>query len=256
MDPEIPYSAARGRASGSRSAWLILPTRGLAAVHVQGLLALGEIFLALRPLDDQRHQGDQHHPGEKQKEVEHGYAKDQIAMAASAPSITCFGAISRICQSVLPASILARSRMPLMRRVSRSLSCNASNAVKLCNGDDGLVTIAVRSEAGSLRVDVSDNGVGIAKKDHKKIFERFQQTGGTLIDKPQGTGLGLPICLHILERFGGQIWLESELGKGSIFSFRIPPARQAVRTRRVVSADRLMWLLCWRQHNGDQAGLR
>ena len=110
-------------------------------------------------------------------------------------------------------------------RLTQVLVNLISNAVKFCNRDDGLVTIAARSEAGALRVDVSDNGVGIAKKDRKKIFERFQQVGDTLIDKPQGTGLGLPICLHILERFGGQIWLESELGKGSIFSFRIPPAR-------------------------------
>ena len=56
-----------------------------------------------------------------------------------------------------------------------------------------------------------------------------------MIDKPQGTGLGLPICLHILGQFGGQIWFESELGKGSTFSFRIPPADQAARTRRVVA---------------------
>jgi signal transduction histidine kinase len=52
-----------------------------------------------------------------------------------------------------------------------------------------------------------------------------------LIDKPQGTGLGLPICLHIVEWFGGQIWFESELGKGSTFSFRIPSARFAERPR-------------------------
>ena len=120
-------------------------------------------------------------------------------------------------------------------RLTQVLVNLISNAVKFCNREDGLVTIAARSEAGALRVDVSDNGVGIAKKDRKKIFERFQQAGDTLIDKPQGTGLGLPICLHILERFGGQIWFESELGKGSTFSFRIPPARRAARIRRVVA---------------------
>lgn len=88
-------------------------------------------------------------------------------------------------------------------RLTQVLVNLISNAVKFCNRDDGLVTIAARSEAGALRVDVRDNGVGIAKKDRKKIFERFQQASDTLIEKPQGTGLGLPICLHILERFGG-----------------------------------------------------
>ena len=63
-------------------------------------------------------------------------------------------------------------------------------------------------------------------KDHKKIFERFQQAGDTLIDKPQSTGRGLMICLHILERFGGQSWFDFARcdGRGAGHSRR-PPAR-------------------------------
>jgi len=71
---------------------------------------------------------------------------------------------------------------------------------------------------------VTDNGIGIDKQDRAKIFERFQQAGNTLTDKPQGTGLGLPICREILRRFGGDIWVESEPGKGATFSFRVPAA--------------------------------
>jgi Na+/proline symporter/signal transduction histidine kinase len=112
-------------------------------------------------------------------------------------------------------------------RLTQVLVNLISNAVKFCNRDEGLVVIAARTEAGGLRVDVTDNGIGIAKTDHKKIFERFQQVGDTLIDKPQGTGLGLPICLHILERFGGKIWVKSDIGKGATFSFHIPAADQA-----------------------------
>ncbi len=125
-------------------------------------------------------------------------------------------------------------------RLTQVLVNLLSNAIKFCNREDGLVTLVARAEVGALRVDVGDNGVGIAKQDSQKIFERFQQAGDTLIDKPQGTGLGLPICRHILERFGGEIWFKSEVGKGSTFSFRIPPVGYAggIRgSRRAAGAD-------------------
>jgi Na+/proline symporter/nitrogen-specific signal transduction histidine kinase len=97
-----------------------------------------------------------------------------------------------------------------------------SNAVKFCAEKDGRIQLEAWQDAGFLRVDVKDNGIGIAKVDQQKIFERFQQAGNTLTDKPQGTGLGLPISRQILQRFGGEIWVESESGKGSTFSFRVP----------------------------------
>jgi signal transduction histidine kinase len=100
-----------------------------------------------------------------------------------------------------------------------------SNAEKFCAKENGWIRLEARQEAGFLRVDVKDNGIGIANKDQEKIFERFQQAGNTLTDKPQGTGLGLPICRQILKRFGGDIWVESELGKGATFSFRVPLSR-------------------------------
>jgi Na+/proline symporter/signal transduction histidine kinase len=97
-----------------------------------------------------------------------------------------------------------------------------SNAVKFCARQDGWIRLEAWQESGFLRVDVKDNGCGIAKKDQGKIFERFQQAADILTDKPQGTGLGLPICRQILERFGGAIWVESEPGRGATFSFRLP----------------------------------
>ena len=97
-----------------------------------------------------------------------------------------------------------------------------SNAVKFCAQKDGRIQLEAWQDAGFLRVDLKDNGIGIAKADQQKIFERFQQAGNTLTDKPQGTGLGLPISRQILQRFGGEIWVESEPGKGSTFSFRVP----------------------------------
>jgi DNA-binding response OmpR family regulator len=54
------------------------------------------------------------------------------------------------------------------------------------------------------------------------VFERFKQVGDTLTDKPKGTGLGLPICREIVEHHGGRVWVESEPGQGSTFSFSLP----------------------------------
>jgi len=73
-----------------------------------------------------------------------------------------------------------------------------------------------------LMVSVTDSGIGIAPKDHESIFEKFKQVGDTLSGKPKGTGLGLPICKEIVEHYGGRLWVESELGKGSTFSFTLP----------------------------------
>ncbi|WP_234709956.1 response regulator [Kamptonema formosum] len=71
--------------------------------------------------------------------------------------------------------------------------------------------------------------MGISEADQPKVFEKFKQVGETLTDKPKGTGLGLPICKQIIEHHGGKIWVESELGKGSNFSFILPlkPAEEA-----------------------------
>ncbi len=95
-----------------------------------------------------------------------------------------------------------------------------SNAVKFT--PQGTVTCKVRHEKGEIIVGITDTGNGIAPGDHAAVFEQFKQVGDTLTDKPKGTGLGLPICKEIVEHHGGQIWLESELGKGSTFLFALP----------------------------------
>jgi Na+/proline symporter/nitrogen-specific signal transduction histidine kinase len=116
-----------------------------------------------------------------------------------------------------------------------------SNAVKFCAQKDGRIQLEAWQDASFLRVDVKDNGIGIAKADQQRIFERFQQAGNILTDKPQGTGLGLPISRQILQRFGGDIWVESELDKGATFSFRVPlsqsAAECAVTFKREVALD-------------------
>ncbi len=96
-----------------------------------------------------------------------------------------------------------------------------SNSVKFT--DEGSVTCRLYNDKNEVIVSISDTGIGIAPEDHAAVFEQFKQVGGdTLTDKPKGTGLGLPICKEIVEHHGGRIWLESEPGKGSTFSFALP----------------------------------
>ncbi|MBU3178921.1 GAF domain-containing sensor histidine kinase [Clostridium estertheticum] len=95
-----------------------------------------------------------------------------------------------------------------------------SNAIKFT--EKGCIVCSARVVAQNIIVSISDTGVGISEEDKKYIFEKFSQVGDTLTDKPTGTGLGLSICKYIIEEHGGEIWVESEIGKGTDFSFSIP----------------------------------
>jgi signal transduction histidine kinase len=95
-----------------------------------------------------------------------------------------------------------------------------SNAVKFT--PTGKITVTAAPAPGGLEVAVADTGVGIAPEDHEKVFDQFGQAGDTLVDKPRGTGLGLPICREIVEHHGGRLWLESAVGVGSTFRFNLP----------------------------------
>jgi len=104
-----------------------------------------------------------------------------------------------------------------------------SNAIKF-TPEEGKISVGVRvveaseadGESGIVIVSVADTGTGISPENHEAVFEKFKQVGDTLTDKPQGTGLGLPICKEIMEHYGGKIWVESELDQGSTFSFSLP----------------------------------
>jgi len=100
-----------------------------------------------------------------------------------------------------------------------------SNAIKF-TPPGGKLGIDVRREGDWCQVSVVDNGIGIEKDDQEHIFEAFTQ-GETLPDRrKEGTGLGLALTKQFVEAIGGRIWLESEYGKGSKFTFTLPLARE------------------------------
>jgi Na+/proline symporter/nitrogen-specific signal transduction histidine kinase len=117
---------------------------------------------------------------------------------------------------VLPSIVADRDR--LMQVMLNLLS----NAAKFCKRPGGKVSIALARQDGFLRVDVTDNGIGISDSDQEMIFEKFRQVGDTLTNRPQGTGLGLPICRQIINHFGGRLWVQSRPGEGATFSFTLP----------------------------------
>jgi signal transduction histidine kinase len=106
-----------------------------------------------------------------------------------------------------------------------------SNAAKFCTPGTGRVEVRLTGDARGVRVDVEDNGVGISREDQSLIFEKFRQGGDTLTEKPAGTGLGLAICRRIVGHFGGRLWVESEPGRGSVFSFDLPAAAGSAAPR-------------------------
>jgi signal transduction histidine kinase len=99
-----------------------------------------------------------------------------------------------------------------------------TNAVKF-TPDGGQIKVAARRSADELTVAVHDTGIGIAPEDQQAVFEEFRQVGRSYTNKQEGTGLGLTLTRKFVELHGGRIWLESELGKGSTFTFTIPAKR-------------------------------
>jgi len=121
-------------------------------------------------------------------------------------------------RAVAPVPTVKADRDRLMQVLINLLS----NAVKFCPTGQGRVEVRVGAAAGAVQVDVQDNGPGIPPGDHETIFERFKRLGYPLDERPKGSGLGLAISRRIVEHFGGQLWVESDLGKGATFSFTLP----------------------------------
>jgi two-component system cell cycle sensor histidine kinase PleC len=101
-----------------------------------------------------------------------------------------------------------------------------SNAIKF-TPEHGTVSIQSRAEGNCARISVADTGAGIRPEDQQVIFEAFRQVGDTTRGAKEGTGLGLAITKQIVEQHGGRIWVESEPGTGSRFSFTVASQKDA-----------------------------
>jgi two-component system phosphate regulon sensor histidine kinase PhoR len=95
------------------------------------------------------------------------------------------------------------------------------NAVKF-SPNGGAVVVGVREDGGEVVVWVRDPGIGVPRADIARIFERFYKVDRARVRGRGGTGLGLSIARHVVEMHGGRIWVESEEGEGSTFSFAVP----------------------------------
>jgi len=106
------------------------------------------------------------------------------------------------------------------RKVKQVLLNLLSNALKF-TPEGGRIDVSAHLQDSAAEIAVADTGVGIAPEDQEAIFEEFRQVG-TADKKVEGTGLGLALSRKFIELHGGRIWVNSEAGKGSTFTFTLP----------------------------------
>jgi signal transduction histidine kinase len=109
------------------------------------------------------------------------------------------------------------------RKIRQVLLNLLSNAIKF-TPEGGRIDVGAKPIDGSIEVSVSDTGVGIAPHDEEAVFEEFRQVG-TADKKVEGTGLGLALSRKFIELHGGKIWVKSQIGEGSTFTFTVPLRR-------------------------------
>ena len=105
--------------------------------------------------------------------------------------------------------------------IERAVANLLDNAVKYANGDRW-VGVELAEKDGEVTITVSDHGIGIPKSEHERIFERFHRVSTGLVHDVKGSGLGLPLVKHIAEAHGGSVTVQSEPGKGSVFTIHLP----------------------------------
>jgi PAS domain S-box-containing protein len=118
-----------------------------------------------------------------------------------------------------------------------------SNAAKFTEEGDIVVRVSLQTNAMNrkeIKVSVTDTGPGISEQDQKKLFQAFSQVDDSPTRKTGGTGLGLSICQQLINMHGGQIWVESETGKGSTFHFTLQLFRQDIKLENIDTDNNLI----------------
>ncbi len=119
----------------------------------------------------------------------------------------------------IPSSLAVQADRSYLEQILINL---LDNAVKY-TPEGGRVTVsAVEKDSKDIQFSVEDNGIGIPKEDLSRIFERFYRVDKGRSKEMGGTGLGLSIVKHLVQAHGGRVWVESQLGKGSVFYFTLP----------------------------------
>ncbi len=114
------------------------------------------------------------------------------------------------------------------KRVDQVLSNLLNNAIKFTQ-PAGVVTVSGYRRRGEVELSVWDTGIGIAKEEQEKVFDRFYQAEPGLKGRIRGSGIGLTVSKHIVEAHGGRIWVESEPGRGSRFRFTLPTTARSLQ---------------------------
>jgi signal transduction histidine kinase len=116
------------------------------------------------------------------------------------------------------------------RKVKQVLLNLLSNAVKF-TPEGGRIGLKADRRDGVVEIAITDTGIGIAPEDQAAIFEEFRQVGSDERRKEEGTGLGLTLAKKFVELHGGRIWVESQVGHGSMFTFTLPVRLEGVAPR-------------------------
>jgi signal transduction histidine kinase len=115
--------------------------------------------------------------------------------------------------------------IPMLRqdltKLQQILQNLLSNAIKF-TPEGGRVTLRAEADTRFVTISVIDNGVGFAQEEQELVFQKFRQSGNPLTREHAGTGLGLSIVLELCKLLGGEVTLQSELGRGSTFTVRLP----------------------------------
>lgn len=113
-------------------------------------------------------------------------------------------------------------------RLQQVLYNLVGNAIKFT--ESGKIKVSAFEKEGQLQISVEDTGTGIPENKRDTIFQEFEQGDGSTIREFAGTGLGLSISKRLVELHGGEMWVESEVGKGSVFLFTLPISKEKATT--------------------------